>query len=77
MISWNVDGLDERNLKIRTKAVIKHIEQHKPDIVFLQEVVPKTLEYFEDRLPQYKFIPGETEGYCINLNYSNKKLYVV
>lgn len=62
-ITWNLDGLDDRNLKIRTKAVKKIIEAEQPDVVFLQEVVPKTLGYLEENLPQYKFIPGDNEGY--------------
>ena len=36
MISWNIDGLDDRNLKMRTKSVVKLIQTHNPDIVFLQ-----------------------------------------
>jgi tyrosyl-DNA phosphodiesterase 2 len=62
LISWNLDGLDDHNLKMRTKAVIKIIEAQNPDIVFLQEVVPKTLDYIEDNLPQFKCIPGDSEG---------------
>jgi len=64
-ITWNLDGLDERNLKIRTKAVKKIIEAENPDIVFLQEVVPKTLEYLEENLPQFKVIPGDQERYIL------------
>lgn len=63
VITWNIDGLDDHNLKIRTKAVIKIIENENPDIVFLQEVVPKTLNYIEENLPQFKCIPGDHEGY--------------
>ena len=63
IISWNVDGLDDRNLKIRTKCVVKIIIQEKPDVVFLQEIVPKTLDYLEKNLPpQYKLIAGHSEG---------------
>ena len=64
MITWNLDGLDERNLKIRTKCVVKVLLAESPDIVFFQEVVPKTLDYLERNLPpQYKFIPAANEGY--------------
>lgn len=48
---------------MRTKAVVKIIENEKPDIVFLQEVIPKTLDYLQENLPQYKFIPGCSVGY--------------
>ncbi|XP_046650688.1 tyrosyl-DNA phosphodiesterase 2-like [Daphnia pulicaria] len=63
MISWNIDGLDDRNLKMRTKSVVKIIQTHNPDVVFLQEVIPKTLDYLENNLPQFKFFPGNVDGY--------------
>lgn len=62
LISWNLDGLDDRNLKIRTKAVKKIIEQENPDVVFFQEVIPKTFAYLEEHLPQFKCFPGDDEG---------------
>ncbi|XP_057370776.1 tyrosyl-DNA phosphodiesterase 2-like [Daphnia carinata] len=63
MISWNIDGLDDRNLKMRTKSVVKILQSQRPDIVFLQEVIPKTLDYLENNLPEYKFIAGDEDGY--------------
>ncbi|XP_050714814.1 tyrosyl-DNA phosphodiesterase 2-like [Eriocheir sinensis] len=62
-MTWNLDGLDEKNLKKRTKAVARTIEKEKPDIVFLQEVVPHTCHYLEDLLPQYLFLMGDTDDY--------------
>lgn len=62
LISWNLDGLDDRNLKMRTKSVVKILQSQNPDIVFLQEVIPKTLDYLENNLPQFKFIPGDRDG---------------
>ncbi|KDR19586.1 tyrosyl-DNA phosphodiesterase 2-like isoform X2 [Zootermopsis nevadensis] len=64
-ISWNLDGLDERNLKRRTKAVCKIIYMEKPDIVFLQEVIQETFSYIENKLPEYMCIAGNTDGYFI------------
>ncbi|KAA0185833.1 putative 5' tyrosyl DNA phosphodiesterase, partial [Hyalella azteca] len=63
IISWNIDGLEPSCLKKRTKAVIKTIEEERPDVVFLQEVVPVTYSYMEERLPQYMFIAAGSEGY--------------
>ncbi|XP_063231349.1 tyrosyl-DNA phosphodiesterase 2-like [Bacillus rossius redtenbacheri] len=63
IISWNLDGLEERNLKKRTKAVCKIITMQKPDVIFFQEVIPETFTYLEDRLPEYMCIAGNTEGY--------------
>lgn len=34
--------------------------REKPDIVFLQEVVPNTCQYLKDLLPQYSFYLGST-----------------
>ncbi|XP_042210742.1 tyrosyl-DNA phosphodiesterase 2-like [Homarus americanus] len=62
-ITWNIDGLDDKNLKKRTKTVARTIENEKADIVFLQELVPKTYTYLEDLLPQFVFIVGDTEEY--------------
>ncbi|XP_068201510.1 tyrosyl-DNA phosphodiesterase 2-like isoform X2 [Palaemon carinicauda] len=63
LITWNLDGLDEKNLKKRTKAVIKILEIEKADIVFLQELIPATYSYLEARLPQFHFIVGNDEQY--------------
>ena len=71
-ITWNIDGLDEKNLKIRTKAVKMIIENENPDVIFLQEVIPKTLDYLQEKLPQFKFIPGDDQGYKINLHSKNQ-----
>ncbi|KAK6641484.1 hypothetical protein RUM44_013196 [Polyplax serrata] len=62
-LTWNLDGLDVHNLKRRTRAVIKLIEKHEPDIIFLQEVIPESADYFESKLPEYKCIRGGEDDY--------------
>ncbi|XP_043238148.1 tyrosyl-DNA phosphodiesterase 2-like [Amphibalanus amphitrite] len=63
-ITWNIDGLDDRSLKKRMKAVCKIIETEAPDIVFLQELTPNTYLYIEAKLPQYElFSAGADRGY--------------
>lgn len=57
-ITWNIDGLNPHNLKKRTKAVCVIIFENSPDVVFLQEVVPETFSYIENKLPEYQCIPG-------------------
>eukprot|EP00111_Clytia_hemisphaerica_P024718 TCONS_00072852-protein len=42
VLSWNIDGVEENCLHARTEAVIKYIEDTKPTIVMLQEVVPQS-----------------------------------
>jgi len=54
MLSWNIDGLAEKNRKIRTKGVCKIIEAEKADIVFLQEVIPETFTYIKSKLSGYE-----------------------
>lgn len=62
IVSWNIDGLDEKNLKARCRAVIQQIEQQALDIVCLQEVIPTTLAYLKDKLPHYVVISEHQEG---------------
>ncbi|EDO38577.1 predicted protein, partial [Nematostella vectensis] len=47
-LTWNVDGLDQKNLRPRTQAVIDLIKSHKPDIVYLQEVIEGTLLLYKE-----------------------------
>lgn len=63
LISWNTDGIDDKNLVLRAKAVCSTIESAGIDIVFLQEVVPASAEIFETLLPGYKCILGNTIEY--------------
>lgn len=39
------------------------VGSEKADIVFLQEVVPDTLSYLQDLLPQFVFVVGDTSQY--------------
>ena len=36
-LTWNIDGLDDKNIKERTMTVITDIQSNKFDVVFLQE----------------------------------------
>jgi len=65
VVSWNIDGLDIKNIKKRTKAVCKILEDEKADIVFLQEVIPETLEYIKSKLSGYECIPGTQGDYFV------------
>ena len=40
--AWNIDGLDNNNVFERTMSVVKNITTLKPDVVFIQEIVPMT-----------------------------------
>jgi len=65
MVSWNIQGLEDNNLKKRTKAVCKILETEKADIVFLQEVVPETFSYIESKLSGYDCIAGQDGDYFV------------
>ena len=49
-ITWNIDGLGEKNRKERTKAVIQTVLERNPDVVFFQEVIPETLAWLKAAL---------------------------
>lgn len=50
VLSWNIDGLDERDTIKRTNAVCQLIRSHGPHVVFLQEVVRPTLSVIKSKL---------------------------
>lgn len=58
MISWNIDGLSEKNLRLRTEAVCKYVKDIDADIVFLQEVVPESQTILEERMKNYLLLFG-------------------
>lgn len=62
-ISWNIDGLDERNLEKRTKDVVKTIQLRKVDIVFLQEVVSISYGILKSKLSTDYWFTDEKEFY--------------
>jgi len=49
-ISWNIDGINDRNLKERTMSVTQTIKIRKVDIIFLQEVVSKSYDIIRSEL---------------------------
>jgi tyrosyl-DNA phosphodiesterase 2 len=54
-ITWNIDGLNEKNIRIRTEAVCNKIKSENAIIVFLQEVIPTTESILRQNLPKYEF----------------------
>ena len=56
LLTWNIDGLDPKNLQERSSAVIQFINTRTPDIVFLQEVVPLSQEWIKKQCPTYNCI---------------------
>lgn len=49
-VTWNLDGLDDKNLKARTNDVINTLKARDVDVIFLQEVIPSTYNTFKSQL---------------------------
>ncbi|XP_062845765.1 tyrosyl-DNA phosphodiesterase 2 [Trichomycterus rosablanca] len=67
LISWNVDGLDTLNLIERARGLCSYLALYKPDIVFLQELIPQYVQYLKKRAVSYLFVEGNEEGYFTGL----------
>ncbi|NXU53524.1 TYDP2 phosphodiesterase, partial [Turnix velox] len=76
LITWNIDGLDPRNLKERARGICSYLTLYNPDVVFLQEVIPPHLDLLQMRASSYTIIPGNIDGYftVIMLKKSRVKL---
>jgi len=59
IMSWNIDGLDDKSLTYRCSGIVRTLKKEKPDIVFLQEVVASSYEVLKDTLRnEYSIICG-------------------
>jgi len=76
MVSWNIDGLDQTNLKRRTRAVVKNLQEEAVDIAFLQEVIPETFAYLESKLPNYECIAAKHENYFVATLLRKGRVYM-
>ena len=60
LLSWNIDGLDKKYTVERALAVCDLIESEKPEVVYLQEIVPSTWDAITERLGgSYSFYRDE------------------
>lgn len=75
LLTWNIDGLEQSNLKKRTKAIIKIIESERADVVFIQEMVPVVYSYMEERLPHFMFIAAGSEEYFTTMLLRRTSVY--
>merc|ERR1719222_1523384 len=75
-VSWNIDGLDQTNLKKRTKGVCKILEQEAADIVFLQEVIPETFSYIESKMPNYVCLAAKQYNYFVATLLRKGRVYL-
>jgi hypothetical protein len=58
-----------------TQAVCKIFELAAYHIVFLQEVIPQTLLYFQNNLPAYRCISGSQEAYFVCTLLRNGRVF--
>lgn len=65
LVSWNVDGLNQKYLHQRIIAVCDEILRLDPDVVYLQEVVPEIEPSIRLRFARYLCIPDESQGYYV------------
>ncbi|XP_022587245.2 tyrosyl-DNA phosphodiesterase 2 [Cyclospora cayetanensis] len=53
LLTWNLDGLDDRMLRLRMLAVCSEVLQRRPAVVLLQEVVDSSARLLQQRLQQH------------------------
>lgn len=63
LLSWNIDGLDPKNVRSRNIGICNTIKAEDPHVVFLQEVVQESEGILQDMCPTYHMIPGNVDGY--------------
>jgi len=76
MISWNIDGLEEKSLQKRTEAVVKIIREANADIVFLQEVIPETFSFIQSQLTNYECIAARDDNYFVATLLRKGRVYM-
>ncbi|KAL3891598.1 hypothetical protein ACJMK2_003854 [Sinanodonta woodiana] len=63
IMSWNIDGLNIEDIKVRVLGVIDTINREEPHVVLLQEVVIPAQKIIEEKCPLYELVPAADEGY--------------
>ena len=77
LLSWNIDGLDAKFTRERASAVCDLIQERKPEVIYLQEIVESTWQLFQGRLSSAYFLYRDEEiatswhYYCILLILKN------
>jgi len=67
VLSWNIDGLDERYIEIRTLWICNIINKELPDIVMLQEVIDESSWIIRSYCQQnYEYVAGLKTSYYYN-----------
>ena len=76
LLTWNIDGLDEKSLDLRCRAVCQQIVDKRVTIACLQEVVPSTLKLIRETLPEYQVQYTSEKLIVTHLTYSSPLLFL-
>lgn len=77
LVSWNIDGLNDKEIQARTLSICNALNGLEPDVVFLQEVVPSIVGVVKKHLSRYRYIPGDDKGYfAVTLINKNSVKYI-
>ena len=63
ILSWNIDGLDGREIPTRIFGVSETIHDHSPDIIMFQEVTDETLTLLQRLSEMYDFTVYKVVNY--------------
>lgn len=76
VLSWNVDGLSERGINIRTKKMLEEVLAIRPDIFMIQEVSYGNGEQIVDTLHSagYKFAMNDEAPYFCALAWNSNTI---
>ena len=80
VLSWNIEGISEKNREERTLVVVETINRLCPHVVFLQEVVPQTLRMIRKKLGSAYSVhisPNVKAGYIPAILVSKKTKKIV
>ena len=67
MLTWNIDGLDHRNVQERTLAVCEKVQEIQPDVLFIQEVIPHSWNTLTSHLQNYEHFCKDSTSYYYHI----------
>ena len=67
LLTWNIDGLDDRNVDERTLAVCEKVRELQPDVLFIQEVIPQSWNTLTNCLTEYQHFRKDNLAYYYHI----------
>lgn len=68
-ISYNIDGLNEKSIQIRTNYILQEIVKYEPDVIQFQEVVLENIMQLCDCLKKYGYYSKIDDDVMENIHY--------